>query len=145
LPSEAEWEYAARAGADTPFAFGETITPRIVNYHGNYPYASAPKGVYRQKPVPVGSLGVANAFGLFDMHGNVWEWCEDVYHDSYDRAPTDGSAWLGGGNSGDRVLRGGSFINLARDCRSAFRLNLDARGIDYVYVGFRVVVSARTL
>ncbi len=144
LPSEAEWEYAARAGTDTPFAFGETITPKIVNYDGNYPYASAPKGIYRQKTVPVGSLGVANAFGLFDMHGNVWEWCEDVYHKDYNGAPTDGSAWLSGGDSSSRALRGGSWYNGGRHCRSAPR-HRHAPGVCKSIIGFRVVVSARTL
>ena len=143
LPSEAEWEYACRAGTTAPFAFGETITPEIVNYNGDYPYAKARKGKYRGETVPVGSLGVANAFGVFDMHGNVWEWCEDVWHENYDKAPADGSAWLSGGDSTYRVLRGGSFISIARDCRSAYRNLNDARVI-YNYVGFRVVVSART-
>jgi formylglycine-generating enzyme required for sulfatase activity/Tfp pilus assembly protein PilF len=143
LPSEAEWEYACRAGTTTPFAFGETITPEIVNYDGNYPYAKAKKGKYRGETVPVGSLAVANAFGLFDMHGNVWEWCEDVWHRDYNSALTDGSVWLSGGDSSRRMLRGGSFIFYARDCRSAYRIGDDARGILY-YVGFRVVVSART-
>ncbi len=89
LPSEAEWEYSCRAGTMTPFAFGETITPEIVNYDGNYPYANASKGTHRGKTTPVGSLGVANAWRLFDMHGNVWEWCQDVWHDSYEGAPTE--------------------------------------------------------
>jgi formylglycine-generating enzyme required for sulfatase activity len=109
LPSEAEWEYACRAGTTTPFAFGETITPQVVNYDGNYPYASAPKGEYREKTVPVGSLGVANAFGLSDLHGNVWEWCEDVWHPNYNGAPDDGRAWTTGGDQNYRVLRGGSW------------------------------------
>jgi formylglycine-generating enzyme required for sulfatase activity len=125
LPSEAEWEYAARAGTTTPFAFGETITPEVVNYEGNHPYASAAKGTYREKTVPGGSLGVANAFGLFDMHGNVQEWCQDWYHESYAAtagdAPTDGSAWLSGGEQKYRVLRGGSYINYAIYLRSASR------------------------
>jgi formylglycine-generating enzyme required for sulfatase activity len=142
LPSEAEWEYAARAGTTSPFAFGETITPEVVNYDGNYPYASAAKGTYRQKTVPGGSLGVANAFGLYDMHGNVWEWCQDWYHDSYAAiagdAPTDGSAWLSGGEQKQRVLRGGSWFNLANATRSAIRGNHPP---DYRYdnIGFRVV------
>lgn len=144
LPSEAEWEYAARAGTDTAFAFGETITPQIVNYDGNYPYASAPKGSYRSKTVVVGSLGVTNAFGLFDMHGNVWEWCEDVYHGDYNGAPTDGSVWLSGGDSGSRLLRGGSWNRDGRSCRSANRVR-GAPGGRINNFGFRVVVSARTL
>ncbi|MFZ4986563.1 MAG: formylglycine-generating enzyme family protein, partial [Blastocatellia bacterium] len=83
LPTEAEWEYAARAGTTTPFAFGQTISPDIVNYDGNYPYGNGPKGLYREKTVPVGSLGRANDWGIHDMHGNVWEWCEDHWHDNY--------------------------------------------------------------
>ncbi len=142
LPTEAEWEYACRAGTTTPFAFGETITPEIVNYDGNYPYAMANKGKYREETVPVGSLGAANAFGLFDMHGNVWEWCEDVWHDNYIEAPEDGSAWLSGGDSSRRVLRGGSWFGYGRDCRSADRAYYEpvARLND---IGFRVVVGAR--
>ncbi len=143
LPSEAEWEYAARAGTTTAFAFGPTITPQIVNYDGNYHYGNAPKGDYRQKTVAVGSLGVANAFGLFDMHGNVWEWCQDYWHDSYNGAPTDGSAWLSGGDSSLRVLRGGSWGYLGGACRAAARsrYGVGVRGID---VGLRVGVAART-
>ncbi|MEW6497793.1 MAG: formylglycine-generating enzyme family protein, partial [Cyanobacteriota bacterium] len=74
LPSEAEWEYACRAGTTTPFHFGETITPELANYNGKYTYGAGVKGVYREETTPVGSFGVANAFGLYDMHGNVWEW-----------------------------------------------------------------------
>lgn len=142
LPSEAEWEYAARAGGTMPFAFGDTLTPEIVNYDGNYPYANTTKGTYRQKTVTAGSLGVANGFGLYDMHGNVWEWCQDWYHESYaavaDDAPTDGSAWLSGGEQKYRVLRGGSWRNDATSLRSANRLRLapDNRVGNY---GFRVV------
>ena len=144
LPSEAEWEYAVRAGTTTPFAFGDTITPEIVNYNGNYPYANAAKGTYRQKTVPGGSLGVANAFGLYDMHGNVWEWCQDWYHDSYSTiagdAPTDGSAWLSGGEQKYRVYRGGSWYYSAFYLRSANRLyNIPGFGPYNSSLGFRVV------
>ena len=100
LPSEAEWEYACRAGTTTPFHFGETITPEFVNYNGDYPYGNAPKGLYRKETTPVGSFP-ANAFGLYDMHGNVWEWCADDWHDSYKGAPTDGIPWID--NSGRLV------------------------------------------
>jgi formylglycine-generating enzyme required for sulfatase activity len=142
LPTEAEWEYAARASTTSPFAFGETVTPDIVNYHGDYPYSNAPKSVYRGKTVPVGSLGVANAFGLFDMHGNVWEWCQDVWHNTYNGAPTDGSARLSGGNPNFRVVRGGSWFGNGRFCRATHRSweRVDSR---VHYNGLRVVVSAR--
>ncbi|MBI1765067.1 MAG: SUMF1/EgtB/PvdO family nonheme iron enzyme [Acidobacteria bacterium] len=143
LPSEAEWEYGCRAGSTTPFAFGPTITPELVNYDGNYPYGEAAKGEYRQQTVPVGSLGMANAFGLYDMHGNVWEWCADVWHKSYQDAPIDGSAWLSGGDSSSQVLRGGSWIYDGRLCRSANRGN-NAPGYRSNDHGFRVVVSSRT-
>jgi formylglycine-generating enzyme required for sulfatase activity len=143
LPTEAEWEYATRAGTTTPFAFGPTVTPDIVNYNGNYSYGAAEKGSYRQKTVPVGSLGVANAFGLFDLHGNVYEWCQDVWHESYNSAPTDGSAWLIGGNSSQRVLRGGSWFSESWSCRSADRESL-APGDIYPLIGMRVVSALRT-
>jgi formylglycine-generating enzyme required for sulfatase activity len=141
LPSEAEWEYACRAGTTTPFHFGPTITIDLANYHGSVAYGSGPTGVYRQETTPVGSFGVANAFGLYDMHGNVWEWCQDVWHDNYEGAPTDGSACVEGGNKSFRLLRGGSWCPNPRYCRSANRyLNYpDCRGNSN---GFRVVCSA---
>ena len=143
LPTEAEWEYACRAGTTTPFAFGETITSEFVNYNGEYPYGKAKKGKYHGETVPVGSLGVANSFGLFDMHGNVWEWCEDDWVNNYNDAPDDGSARkLSGKDSTLKLLRGGSYLNLARDCRSACRVNLVASDIG-PDVGLRVVVSVR--
>jgi|ERR687886_582571 formylglycine-generating enzyme required for sulfatase activity/tRNA A-37 threonylcarbamoyl transferase component Bud32 len=121
LPSEAEWEYACRAGTTTPFYFGETITPDLVNYDGNYPYGAAPKGLDRDQTTDVGSFG-PNAFGLYDMHGNVWEWCSDKWHDNYNGAPTDGSSWETGTDN-NRVLRGGSCFDNAVYCRSALRVS----------------------
>ncbi len=106
LPTEAEWEYACRAGTITPFHFGETITTDLANYKGNYTYASEPQGEYRRQTTTVGSFS-PNAFGLYDMHGNVCEWCEDDWHDDYEDAPTDGSAWLSG-QSIFKVIHGGS-------------------------------------
>ncbi|WP_051424284.1 bifunctional serine/threonine-protein kinase/formylglycine-generating enzyme family protein [Aphanizomenon flos-aquae] len=147
LPSEAEWEYACRAGTTTPFYFGESITPDLVNYYGNLTYASAPKasapkGQYREQTTDVGSFP-PNAFGLYDMHGNVWEWCLDDYIDSYNNAPTDGSALTG--RSGTNLLRGGSWSHSPSNCRSAGRSNIFPD--DRLYSGgFRLVVSgARTL
>ncbi len=125
LPSEAEWEYACRALTSTPFYFGATITTDLVNYAGTAtPYGSAPKGVYRQKTTEVGEFP-PNAFGLYDMHGNVWEWCQDYWHENYQGAPTNGSAWLTGGDNTTRLLRGGSWDNDPGSCRGAFR-NRDA-------------------
>lgn len=140
LPSEAEWEYACRAGTRSPFYFGETITPDIVNYDGNFAYGSGPEGEYREETTPVGSFP-PNAFGLHDMHGNVWEWCQDYWHDNYDGAPSDGSAWVTGGDSDRRVLRGGSWYNAPRLCRSAGRSDLNPAFRNFSY-GFRVDLSA---
>jgi len=143
LPSEAEWEYACRAGTTTPFHFGETITSALANYNGTYIYQSEPEGEYRSQTTNVGSFP-PNAFGLYDMHGNVWEWCEDVYHKTYEGAPTDGSAWNVGEDSDRRMLRGGSWNYFPRFCRSAARINYDA-GERSNYFGFRVVcVAPRT-
>ncbi len=138
LPSEAEWEYACRAGTTTPFYFGETITPDLVNYNGNSTYGKGSKGKYREQTTDVGSFP-PNAFGLYDMHGNVWEWCEDEWHDSYEGAPTDGSAWksLQKGEQSLRLLRGGSWMRGPRNCRSANRDWLD-RGRLNRFSGFRV-------
>src|SRR5207244_4203738 len=103
LPSEAEWEYACRAGTTTPFHFGMTIMPDMVNYDGTKPYGKGPKGAYRQHTMPVGNYGPANAFGLYDMHGNVAEWTQDAWHDSYAGAPANGSAWEQGSDANYRV------------------------------------------
>ncbi|MGA7936832.1 MAG: SUMF1/EgtB/PvdO family nonheme iron enzyme [Kovacikia sp.] len=142
LPSEAEWEYACRAGTTTPFHFGETITTDIANYDGTSAYGSGPKGEYRKATTEVGSFKVANAFGLSDMHGNVWEWCLDYWHGNYEGAPVDGSAWVTGGESSSRVLRGGSWVSDPWHCRSAYRLGLDPGRRYDDFVGFRVVCSS---
>ncbi|BAZ39144.1 extracellular ligand-binding receptor [Calothrix sp. NIES-4101] len=139
LPSEAEWEYACRAETTTPFHFGETITTELANYDGNYTYGSAPKGECRQKTTDVGTFP-PNAFGLYDMHGNVWEWCEDDWHENYNSAPTNGNAWLDGNNNDNQIkmLRGGCWNYAPGGCRSAFRGRL-FRGNRYFNFGFRVV------
>ncbi|NES18423.1 MAG: SUMF1/EgtB/PvdO family nonheme iron enzyme [Symploca sp. SIO3E6] len=143
LPSEAEWEYACRAGTTTPFHFGKTITTDLANYDGNSVYGSGFKGEYRRKTTPVGNFKVANAFGLYDMHGNVWEWCQDHWHRNYDGAPTDGSAWLGGDdNDRCRLLRGGSWNSYPVKCRSACRSLYIPDFSHKVYIGFRVVCEA---
>ena len=147
LPTEAEWEYACRAGTTTPFHFGETITTDLANYDGNYTYGVGKKGVYRKETTPVGSFKVANAFGLYDMHGNVWEWCEDEWHKNYVGAPTDGTAWTAKNdeNSSKKVLRGGSWYYVPDACRSASR-DRNEPDDDFYHVGLRVVCSAsRTL
>ena len=150
LPTEAEREYACRACTTTPFHFGESITPDVVNYDGNYPYANAAKGEHRQQTTPVGSFP-PNPWGLYDMHGNVWEWCADQWYNSYNDKPDelkqDGSiAWTQNNTnvlpseSGDHLLRGGSWYSLARDTRSADR---GRRLIRYYDNGFRVLLSSR--
>jgi formylglycine-generating enzyme required for sulfatase activity len=135
LPSEAEWEYACRAGTDTPFHFGPRITTDQANFDGNYTYNGSAKGEYRAQTVPVGSFP-PNAFGLYDMHGNVWEWCQDTWHDSYKGAPHDGSAW-GRGEKESRVARGGSWRDFPRFCCAAAPRR-SPPGVRYGFIGFRV-------
>lgn len=131
LPSEAEWEYAARAGSKGDYCFGDDE-----NLLGEYAwYGKNSDG----KTHPVGQKQ-PNAWGLYDLHGNVWEWCEDIWHDNYNGAPTDGTAWLGPGS--DRVKRGGSWCNVAVDCRSALRGNNSPGGRGHV-LGFRLVRIGR--
>ncbi|NER32868.1 MAG: SUMF1/EgtB/PvdO family nonheme iron enzyme [Oscillatoria sp. SIO1A7] len=154
LPSEAEWEYACRAGTTTPFHFGQTITTDLANYRGTDwevsgaykgSYGKGPKGKDRHKTTPVCSFKVANAFGLCDMHGNVWEWCQDTWHENYQGAPTDGSAWIASNSKhNDRMLRGGSWFNSPVNCRGAFR-GPDNANLRWRYHSFRVAFSsART-
>ncbi|AOX03265.1 sulfatase-modifying factor domain-containing protein [Moorena producens PAL-8-15-08-1] len=181
LPSEAQWEYACRGVTEPlnleagesypPFHFGETITTDLANYRGtdnkNFgssgSYGRGLKGEYREETTPVAYFQVVNSFGLSDMHGNVWEWCADDWHDNYKGAPTDGSAWIDSNEAENingenksysaknkdkksySVLRGGSWDISPIFCRSAIRNNVGRReGRNYVY-GFRIVcVSGRT-
>ena len=145
LPSEAEWEYACRAGTTTPFHFGETIATDLANYDSNYTYDQGIGGTYREETISVGSFP-PNAFGLYDMHGNIWEWCEDYWHGNYKGAPTDGSAWMRENEDvglvrrgGGRVRRGGSWYNYPWLCRSAFRDTYGFPRVPYDVIGFRVV------
>jgi len=140
LPSEAQWEYAARAGTTSTFAFGETITSEIVNFNANFSLGVAPKGIYRKHTSTVGQLAFANAFGLYDCHGNLWEWCQDVYHRDYQGAPANEQAWEQGGDPLRRVLRGGAWISSGLMCRSAFRESSIPDKASNT-IGFRIVVS----
>jgi formylglycine-generating enzyme required for sulfatase activity len=150
LPAEAEWEYACRAGTQTPFYFGQTITTDLANYRGtdrgnaneqwfwSGAYDLGPKGIYRDEITPVDTFP-PNAFGLYDMHGNVSEWCLDAWHGDYRDAPVDGSAWIVGGDD-NVVTRGGDFDNFPAYCRSASRkLQTPERYSRYCTIGFRVV------
>jgi formylglycine-generating enzyme required for sulfatase activity len=157
LPTEAEWEYACRAGTTTPFHFGETIATDLANYRAmdeekyqwSGSYGRGPKGIYREETTPVGSFP-ANAFGLYDLHGNVWEWCADHWHDNYGDKPEalkiDGHMpWRSQEETADRLLRGGSWLHHPRNCRFATRYyrHPDVRSSG---LGFRVVCrAARTL
>jgi len=164
LPSEAEWEYACRAQPSPPaplpdvegsqyppFHFGETITTTLANYAGtddpdndwSGSYGRGPKGEYRKKTTPVDHFGVTNAFGLGDMHGNVWEWCLDHHHNSYEGSPTDSSAWMDEDEDKHRILRGGSWGNDPRYSRSTYRYYATPRGSGNA-VGFRVICVAPT-
>ncbi len=138
LPSEAEWEYACRAGTTTPFHFGATLDGAIANYDGRYTYGEGSPGDFRNQTVEVGSFGVVNAFGLAEMHGTVWEWCLDHWHPSYEGAPSDGSAWVTDGNDRFRLLRGGSWYFVPGLCRSAIRNRHSPGGLSDG-LGFRLV------
>jgi formylglycine-generating enzyme required for sulfatase activity len=159
LPTEAEWEYACRAvtsplfkggqgGSYPPFHFGETITTDLANYRGTDDksrgwkgsYGEGPKGEYREQTTPVGYFKVANAFGLYDMHGLVWEWCEDDWHSNYEGAPSDGSAWLLSDKDTSKIIRGGSWFNQPDYCRSASRISLNP-GAGSAGFGLRVVCA----
>ena len=173
LPSEAEWEYACRAVTITdsenltieewntqynePFHFGATISNELANYNANYTYGKGEPGEFRQDTTPVEFFDVANNFGLSDMHGNIWEWCADPWHDNYKKAPENGQVWDDSNNNNryqnylenleellqdkrSHVMRGGSWPDLPRLCRSACRASLNHADANFD-LGFRVVVS----
>jgi formylglycine-generating enzyme required for sulfatase activity len=138
LPTEAEWEYACRAGTTTPFSTGYNITTSQANYNGNYPYNGNAKGYNRKKSTPVG-IFAANAWGLYDMHGNVWEWCWDWYEDYAWGAQTDP---MGAGSGSRRVYRGGSWNSGAQFLRSANR-DYSTPVLRNSYSGFRLARNAQ--
>ena len=147
LPSEAEWEYACRAGTTTPFHYGKTITSKLANYNGDFTYAEEgdftyaeeEKWKYREETTPVGHFPYPNGFGLYDMHGNLWEWCADPRHDNYKGAPTDGRIWTKStSNHTKYILRGGSWTSSPIHCRSAQRDYNYTRDAIKLNVGFRV-------
>jgi formylglycine-generating enzyme required for sulfatase activity len=137
LPSEAQWEYACRAGTRTAFNFGDSISTGVANYDGNFSYNDSPRGLYRKGTTPAGSFD-PNPWGLYDMHGNVWEWVQDVVHDNYEGAPPDGRAWEEGGDQVRRILRGGCWLYNPRYLRSALRNGFSAV-LSNDIVGFRVL------
>jgi formylglycine-generating enzyme required for sulfatase activity len=143
LPSEAEWEYASRAGKSTPFSLGDgnNLSSDLANFDGRHPFRDAPKGRYLESTTAVGSYP-PNPFGLFDLNGNVWEWCEDIYQENYEGLGTDGSANLSQGDSNSRILRGGGWVNIGNGVRSAVRLGMSS-STRLHYYGFRVAVSIK--
>ena len=141
LPSESEWEYACRAGTTTPFHFGNAITFELANYDATRAYSTEPVGEYRGETSPVGSF-LPNGFGVYDMHGNVWEWCADAWHRNYENAPCDGSSWDADGDESLRVMRGGAWDILPNGCRSAFRDFDNPASRDASY-GFRVAMDVK--
>ena len=139
LPSEAEWEYACRGNTQSPFAYGETITSELADYASTYAYAEEIGKTYRQGTTEVGSF-MPNAFGLYDLHGNVREWCADPWHENYHRAPNTSKVWQQGGNQAWRTLRGGSWANKPSHCRSAHRSGYPEDLLNRA-IGFRVAMN----
>jgi formylglycine-generating enzyme len=136
LPTEAEWEYAARAGTNTPFNTGNCLSVEQANYNGTDPYNGCPKGKYREKTVAIGSFA-PNSWGLYDMHGNVWQWVQDWYADYPSRNVTDPTGPAVGST---RVIRGGSWYTEANRCRSGYRTSYDP-SIRHGNIGFRLAIT----
>jgi formylglycine-generating enzyme required for sulfatase activity len=139
LLTEAEWEYVARADTATPFWWGSSIASSQANYDGNYTYGAGSKDEYRGKTVPVDSFK-PNPWGLYNVHGNVWEWVQDCGNGSHNGAPTDGSAWTTG-DCGHRVVMGGAWFDYPWGLRAASRGRYSTDDRSYG-LGFRL---ARTL
>ncbi|MEA5532538.1 SUMF1/EgtB/PvdO family nonheme iron enzyme [Crocosphaera sp. XPORK-15E] len=140
LPSEAEWEYACRGGTTTAFSFGATLTGDLANYMAKRLYGGEGFGVYRQETTEVGTF-YPNAFGLYDLHGNVWEWCADAWHSNYENAPRAGKSWLSSQTDTRRVLRGGSWDEDAHRCRCASRYAYHPQAVRVNQFGFRVICN----
>ena len=136
LPTEAEWEYACRAGTATAFHYGDDLDSSQANFYGNSPFGNGRKGEYRRTTVKAGSFR-PNAWGLYDMHGNVYEWCQDLYGDYPSGAVTDPA---GAAKGSVRGFRGGSWSDIARFCRSAYRFRY-VPSFSYDYLGFRVALA----
>ncbi|MCC0178195.1 SUMF1/EgtB/PvdO family nonheme iron enzyme [Waterburya agarophytonicola K14] len=139
LPTEAEWEYACRGKTTTPFHYGSTIGAELANYNGEDVYGSGFEGENRRETTDVDRFS-PNRFGLYDLHGNVAEWCADSWHDNYHNAPTDGSAWTNNNPKDSRILRGGSWLHLPGSCRSAQRIKSDPKSKSDAF-GFRIAAS----
>jgi formylglycine-generating enzyme required for sulfatase activity len=139
LPSETQWEYACRAGTSGPFSFGETITVEVANFNGEHTFREEPRGFYFHSTTPGGKFP-PNAFGLYDMHGNLWEWCADSWSDDYSSSPRDSSSYQNQ-NGHDRVARGGSWHEPPELCRSAARMRFLQSDAEE-FMGFRVVCEA---
>ncbi|MEA5508730.1 SUMF1/EgtB/PvdO family nonheme iron enzyme [Crocosphaera sp. UHCC 0190] len=140
VPSEAQWEYACRAGTTTPFSFGPTLTGDLANYMAKHLYAGEKLGIYRQETTPVGQF-FPNTFGLYDVHGNVWEWCADTWHSNYQDAPISEVPWMSLEHDKCRVLRGGSWDNDAPKCRCASRYSYHPQAVPVNQIGFRVMCN----
>ena len=139
LPTEAEWEYACRSNTQSPFAYGATLTSKLADYASTYPYALEIGAAYRKETTNVGSF-MPNAFGIYDLHGNVREWCADSWHENYHGAPNNSKAWNKGSNKAWRTLRGGSWANKPSHCRSAHRSGYPEDLLNRA-IGFRVAMD----
>ena len=141
LPSEAQWEYACRGGTTTPFHFGPTLTGDLANYMAKRLYAGESSGIYRQETTSVSAF-YPNPFGLYDLHGNVWEWCADAWYSTYDKASASGKPRLSSQQDTRRVLRGGSWDEDPYHCRCASRYAYHPQAVGVSQIGFRVMLMA---